>query len=470
MGRVRFRRITGRATVRGIVALLCAACLAAFALAGLVTGAQARAEARSGQAAELAIAPAKPAGCFQHGNDCTSSDPEAKFYLVSSGDTSGCKFDVTVKWDDGGGPIKEPPINGGLNGTKFGPYSHDYKKPGSYQISWTSTLVSNTGFNDCQSSSAGFHFTLITAGIYADFQSPSLVQQAVDAGWTMIANVGGVGAPAGCKSPWTKPANNDSDSSVEQVLAATKNPPAWISYWTPEIPPTGASLSAAGRAAGQEAAADIEAAAVAVAGRAETPAAPLYVALDFEESTATGGVKSCGKNVPKKDLNDKKPPKGEWKQCWQWLDAASARNCFQLNLSDWLDFAKGWAAGVESAKSPVALTPAVYVTQAQYAGSGLKKYGYPEYGIGTWGMPVIVAVAPVRPAKAPVTGPGIVGYAAFGNVSQPAACSTAPADVKNVVKWSGVSTIQFGHVVPGRPPKYKNSDYCTPAGGTIKLS
>jgi hypothetical protein len=176
-------------------------------------------------------------------------------------------------------------------------------------------------------------------------------------------------------------------------------------------------------------------------------------------------VISCGKAV--KDTT-KKPAKGD-KQCWQWQGAASARDCFQLNLDDWLEFAQGWATGVESGTAPVALAPAVYVTQGQYRGSGLSKFGYPKFAIGTWKLPVIVAVDPVT-TTSPVTGTGIVGYAAFGDPKHPATCETAPAGIKNVAKWDGVSTIQFGH--RGNPkkkqPAYINSDYCTPAGKAIK--
>jgi len=390
-----------------------------------------------------------------------SSDPDISFLLVSNGDTSGCTFDVTVSWDDGGGQVKEPPITGGADGTKYGPYKHDYKKAGTYQIAWTSTLESNSGLNNCQSSTDSLKFTLITAGIYADFQNSGLVKKAVSAGWALIANVAGIGKPAGCESPWTQPTNHDSDASVEQVLAARqaagKDVPAWISYWTPEVPPSGTSLSAAGQAAGERAAADIEDA----ASQEGSPVAPLYVALDFEESMPKSGVISCGTAV--KDTTKK--PKAGSKQCWQWQGAKSARNCVQLSLEDWLAFAEGWAEGIESGTSPVALSPAVYVTQGQYKGVGLSKFGYPKFRIGTWGIPVIVAVDPVT-TKAPVTGEGIAGYAAFGDPKTPATCDTAPDDLKNVTKWGGVSTIQFGHKgdqKKGQPP-YINSDYCTPAG------
>lgn len=477
MNRARISRGADLVVKRGFLTVLCAASLTVFVMAG-TTGAEASQGARAGHVPASAIGfgygarssgrpaagadtPAKPAGCFHGDSQCVSSDHDVSFGLISDGDTTGCTFGVTVDWGNGGGQQKEPTITGGPDGTKYGPYKHDYKNPGTFQIEWTATLESNTGLNNCESNSDTLTFTLITAGIYADFQRPDLVEQAVDAGWTMIANVAGTGQGAHCQSPWTAPANHDSDSNVEEVLATEqadgKNPPAWISYWTPEIPQVGTSLSAAGQAAGEQAATDIESAA---SGEA-SPVGPAYVVLDFEESMPASGVKSCGKDV--KDTT-KKPKKGD-KQCWQWQGPESKRNCFQLNLEDWLAFARGWVKGIEAATYPVPLSPAVYVTQGQYKGVGLSKFGYPKFGIGKWDIPVIIAVDPVT-VGAPVTGDGIVGYAAFGDRKTPATCATAPDDIKNVEKWGGISTIQFGHRGDAKKdqPPYVNSDYCTPSG------
>jgi hypothetical protein len=170
--------------------------------------------------ASAASEPGKPAGCFSGSSPCASSDPDVSLGFVSGGDTSGCTFKFVIQWGDKSADTTVT-LTGGTDGTKYGPYSHTYHaKPGAYEIDWTSTLESNTGFQNCLSSTGSDEFVLVTAGIYADFSKKSEVETAVKDGWSLIANVAGKGKPSGCKSPWTAPTNNHSDSNVEQVLSA----------------------------------------------------------------------------------------------------------------------------------------------------------------------------------------------------------------------------------------------------------
>ncbi len=263
-------------------------------------------------------------------------------------------------------------------------------------------------------------------GIYSDFTSTADVRKAISQGWSLLANIAGLGAPAGCAAPWTKPAparaKLDSDYQVEQVLSkqATDHP-AWISYWTPEIPPVGTDLFDAGKAAGQAAAADV----ASVARTVLNPVTPTYVALDFETSAPAGqpSAKSCGHDADP----GKRPKKGD-KQCWDWASKEKA-NCFGVGPADWKQFALGWAAGVESAKS-LQLAPAIYVNKTEYSTDKA----------GTFGLPVIVAISPILTSK-PIQGqgPNIIGYAGFYGT-----CQGAAADVAKIRSWGRLdNSVQF---------------------------
>lgn len=380
--------------------------------------------------APLAKAGSKPRPCFYVLPDCASSDPAVGFTIVSEGSTTGCTFKTTVAWGDKARETKTYP--GGSNGSVLARFTHDYAKPGSFTI----TVTGETTVGSCGSAAGTLQFTLITAGVYGDFQSQSIVDQAVKAGWSMIANVAGKGKPSGCKAPWTGPTNNDSDSNVEKVLAVQKTPyPAWISYWTPAVPPDGQPFLDAGYAAGQEAAGDIEAAASAVA----KPVTPAYVTLDFETSDFNAkthketGELSCGHN---RAAGQAKPKAGD-KLCW---DRTSAEvKCFQATAADWENFATGWADGIKSITSPLPLAPAIYVTKSEYND---KKFGVQALARDA-DLPVIIAVAPILGTTRPPTGPSVIGYAAYGTDAEPAVCGQAADYIKHVKAWGGITSLQF---------------------------
>ncbi len=403
----------------------------------------------------------KPPQCFDLTSpDCASSDPHVELGFYSPGDTTGCTFEIDIDWGDG--MSTSAMVSGGSAGTTYGPYPHDYTGGlGSYQVSWTTTVITNSG--NCTNDSGTLEFTLITAGIYRDFNHTDDVRTAVKDGWSLIANVAGLACvmharkkgqrictvPACAKQSYDHPTG--SDAGVEQVLSEQASPfyPAWISYWTPAVPPVGANLYDAGYAAGQKAAADIEAAATSVAPL--TPAAPEYVGLDFEQSPMEV---SCGKPVvPGKTAHD-----AGYKQCWDWAGhKGQVRNCFTLGYAGWKEFATGWAAGLASAASPVALTPAIYVTPGEYAD---KKLNIPLLAT-KYDLPVIVAISPVLRKKVP-TGPGIAGYAAYGSdADHPAPCDDAPAYIKRMEQLGGISTIQFSDVIDGT---FTQSIACKPDG------
>jgi hypothetical protein len=241
-----------------------------------------------------------------------------------------------------------------------------------------------------------------------------------------------------------------SDAGVEQVLSTQPGEPfypAWISYWTPAVPPVGTSLNLAGYAAGLKAGEEIETA-VGAAGRP----APLYVGLDFEGSPA---AISCGTKVKDPNSRHTRHKDGE-KQCWDYDSTATTpQNCFIVRPRGWKAFALGWAAGVESYTTgggyPASLTAAIYLNKTEYR----------DDHAGDWGLPVIVAIAPVLGGHA-ITGPGIVGYAAYGTEEHPATCKDAPADIDHVRDWGGISTIQFSRI--GDDGKLVQSIPCTPGG------
>jgi hypothetical protein len=109
---------------------------------------------------ENSAASGGPLTCFRAdaSANCVSADPKLSFSLFSNGDTTGCSFDLTIDWGDNSGTTQDP-ITGGPNGSQFGPFSHTYNQPGTYAVTWTGTLVSNTGPNNCVSSSAAGSFT-----------------------------------------------------------------------------------------------------------------------------------------------------------------------------------------------------------------------------------------------------------------------------------------------------------------------
>ena len=426
-GAARMRRAPAAALAVAAALALGVAGAAQAAPAARAPGAMIRPAVSS---AGLAKASSKPKPCFYALPDCASSDAAVGFTVVSVGSTTGCMFKTTVAWGDKARETKTYP--GSSSGSVLARFTHDYAKPGSFTI----TVTGETTVGSCTAAAGTLRFTLITAGVYGDFQSESIVGKAVKAGWSMIANVAGKAKPSGCKAPWTGPTNNDSDRSVEKVLAARKTPyPAWISYWTPAVPPDGQPFLDAGYAAGQEAASDIEAAASAVA----RPVAPAYVTLDFETSDFNvkthkeTGELSCGHN---RAAGQTKPKAGD-KLCW---DRTSAEvKCFQATAADWENFATGWADGIKSIASPLPLAPAIYVTKSEYND---KKFGVQALARDA-DLPVIIAVAPILGTTRPPTGPSVVGYAAYGTGGEPAVCGKAAEYIKHVKAWGGITSLQF---------------------------
>jgi hypothetical protein len=363
--RVRWR---GRAAVTRLLAAAAVAALTAglFSVAGAARASTARpaggirAEsvlpgAATSKGAEAAKKAPPPSGCFYIFPDCVSSSLDVGFGFASVGDTTGCTFQATIDWGDKT-PTETKSFKGGKNGQRLVSITHKYAKPGSYPVTGNVAVTAGS----CNPfGSFSWNVTLITAGIYADFTASSQAKAAtaVASGWSLLANVAGRACArtarsgaclaTACQSDSFVHATG-SDGLVEDALSARDDTtdPAWISYWTPAVPPVGGiTLSQAGQLAGQAAASEIEAAA-----SSTSPAVlPSYVGLDFEPSPS---ALSCGKNVT--DLKGKK--KAGDKQCWDWAPAPGykhPRNCFVINAAGWKEFALGWAAGIKSVSSLV---------------------------------------------------------------------------------------------------------------------
>lgn len=97
--------------------------------------------------------------CFRSGaeTNCVSGNPDLSVGFASNGDTTGCTFDLEIQWDDSA--TTSDPVDGGPDGTPFGPYDHAYAKPGIYTVDWSSTVTANTGLNNCGDSSGTYSFT-----------------------------------------------------------------------------------------------------------------------------------------------------------------------------------------------------------------------------------------------------------------------------------------------------------------------
>jgi hypothetical protein len=456
------RRGGGRGAMRLLAAAVAAVTMVGAGVGGVAQAAPARSgTAPSGPRAAIAAragglrggraadTSGKPAECFYTFPDCASSDPEVAFEITSVGDTTSCEFQDTVEWGDKTVVTRQFP--GGQNGAVLWTFRHSYDRPGGYTITVTGSTVSG----GCGPASGTLTFAFVTAGIYADFTASGQAQAktAVADGWGLIANVAGLAcarrakgrcAAAACASDsFVHPTG--SDGLVERALAARDDSfyPAWISYWTPAVPAYGTSLEQDGMLAGEAAAAEIKQAASAEA----TPVLPTYVGLDIEESPAQ---LSCGTDVT--DPQHAKRRDGD-KQCWLWAPPAGYRgkqNCFVIAAVGWKEFAAGWAAGVRNGTS---LAPALYMS----------KSAYQTRDVGSFGLPVIIALTPVLGSK-PLTGPNIIGYAAYGTKAHPAPCDQAAADIDRVRTWGGLSTIQFSKV--SSKGTFTQSIYCPPGKGS----
>jgi RHS repeat-associated protein len=95
--------------------------------------------------------------CFFVYPTCGSFSPAVSLVLVSDGDTSGCSFDVDLDWGDGSST--EQTLAGGPDGSPLGTLDHTYADdPGSYPVSWTSTVSAG----NCEDSSGSLTFTLLS--------------------------------------------------------------------------------------------------------------------------------------------------------------------------------------------------------------------------------------------------------------------------------------------------------------------
>ncbi len=287
-------------------------------------------------------------------------------------------------------------------------------------------------------------------GIYADFNTIGSVTQAASDGWGLIASVAGRGCTKNLTicppkdfacAPESYVHPTGSDLAVERGLNIQGSPqyPAWISYWTPAVPAVGVSLYRAGRLAAVAAGRDIETAASMVT----RPSTPVYVSLDFEGSPAEI---SCGN-----DVTGHAKKNGD-KQCWGW-GSKKPRNCRIVPPAGWKEFALGWEAGILASKSPLTLTPAIYVNSGEYKPT--EEHGE---GAGSWGLPVIIAIDPIIRKSVP-QGPSIVGYAAFDDPAL-APCDHAQEYIKEVKAWGGISTIQFSQL--NAKGRRVNTVYCKP--------
>jgi hypothetical protein len=105
--------------------------------------------------------PAGPAAgakqCFYTFPNCTSTDPTAKFRIVSNGDTSSCMFTYTTAWGDGKSSTKSFP--GGPDGATLATFGHTYndKKPQTWTLTVTGTVTSGT----CGANGGTLMFTLL---------------------------------------------------------------------------------------------------------------------------------------------------------------------------------------------------------------------------------------------------------------------------------------------------------------------
>ncbi len=146
------------------------ACAAVFALVVSMgmAGAAVAAPAghRSYQRIDLASKVVRPSAtgsgpqCFYTVPDCTSTNPDVTFQVVSDGDSSDCEFQDVVDWGDGNTTTQD--VAGGPDGSVLATFDHTYTDPGTYTINWTATV---TFGDDCAGSTAQLQFTLASAQV-----------------------------------------------------------------------------------------------------------------------------------------------------------------------------------------------------------------------------------------------------------------------------------------------------------------
>jgi hypothetical protein len=272
-------------------------------------------------------------------------------------------------------------------------------------------------------------------GIYSDFNHLGQTTQALNQGWTLIADVAGLSNPdrvpdegyGSCAAPWT--GSTGSDDAVEHDLSAyeTSNPGTtieWESFWTAAVPPVGVNLQSAGEQAGKYAADEVERA------YEDGGIRPQYIVLDFEPA-----AKSCGNNV----LPRAKKPRFGDKQCWD--KAANDTTCWQISPDGIQAFSLGWEAGILKAVEDQPSAAAIYANSSEYNGDSM----------WTFGLPVIIAAAgpgdsfpTVKPTLNNTS--AVLGYAAYTASCAQTSDGDPVADdqIATVDSWGGtLNTIQF---------------------------
>jgi hypothetical protein len=161
--------------------------LTAIVAALLTSGVTTTAPASAGI---LASQPQPASQCFDHTPhrpnnyaSCRSVNPESKVYVYNNGDTSGCTFNLTVKWDDGSTPTNVPDFPGGQTGWEL-LASHSYAKGGVYTIKVTGSVVSG----DCTFTGGDIQFSYIPPETTYPQGPPITSAQILSRGADWVAN------------------------------------------------------------------------------------------------------------------------------------------------------------------------------------------------------------------------------------------------------------------------------------------
>ena len=97
--------------------------------------------------------------CFFTFPDCLSADPTVTFVMASSNDSTGCVFRQDTSWGDKSADTVKK-YKGGKPNTVLATFTHTYTKPGTFQISWTISVLVNP-HNACSGGTGGpLQFTL----------------------------------------------------------------------------------------------------------------------------------------------------------------------------------------------------------------------------------------------------------------------------------------------------------------------
>jgi hypothetical protein len=145
--------------------------------------------ARAG--ASIRVAQAQPAKqCFDHTPhrpdnyaSCRSTTPELKIYVYNNGDTSGCIFDLTIKWDDHTTPTHLPSFPGGPAGWEL-LASHAYAKGGVYTEGVTGSVASG----NCTFTGGDLQFSYIPPETAYPQGPPITVGQILSRGADWVTN------------------------------------------------------------------------------------------------------------------------------------------------------------------------------------------------------------------------------------------------------------------------------------------